>query len=143
MVSSMMCRYSDSTGDIAQLPGMTAERRDVMESAVRTLLTELGEDPSREGLVDTPKVRRRYMVFVGIEVEARAGDMALGSGAQAWTAGPEALRTLSGMGGRVAKAWLHMTAGTGETVSSSFGGAIFHEPELCSGEDLVIVRGIS
>lgn len=30
-----------------------------MRAAVRVVLEQLGEDPSREGIVDTPKVRLR------------------------------------------------------------------------------------
>jgi GTP cyclohydrolase I len=38
-----------------------AETSTSLEAAVRTLLTEIGEDPSREGLVATPeRVRRMY-----------------------------------------------------------------------------------
>ena len=35
---------------------MSSERLLRMQSAVRTLLLGVGEDPDREGLVDTPKV---------------------------------------------------------------------------------------
>jgi GTP cyclohydrolase I len=40
---------------------ITRKNRSVMEDAIRTILTEIGEDPAREGLADTPaRVRKSF-----------------------------------------------------------------------------------
>jgi GTP cyclohydrolase I len=52
--------------DIAKKPTVVAERpaREEAEEAVRTLIAYLGDDPAREGLVDTPsRVVRAYEEF--------------------------------------------------------------------------------
>ena len=48
----------DSTGDVSLDPAEPqAEQLAGMEHAVHQLLLGVGEDPAREGLVDTPRVR--------------------------------------------------------------------------------------
>ncbi len=48
---------------------------DAIAGAVRTILEAVGEDPDREGLVDTPRrVARMYAeVFGGINIDASDG----------------------------------------------------------------------
>ena len=44
-----------TTGDAAEEAAASVARRDEVEAAVRKLIQWVGEDPDREGLVDTPK----------------------------------------------------------------------------------------
>ncbi|MGB0553360.1 MAG: GTP cyclohydrolase I FolE [Alphaproteobacteria bacterium] len=45
----------DTTGDAAEEAAASVVSRDEVEAAVRKLIHWIGEDPDREGLVDTPK----------------------------------------------------------------------------------------
>ena len=53
-----MVRHIDSTCSLADAaPGSQEEAQlATMEAAVKQLLVNVGEDPTREGLVDTPRV---------------------------------------------------------------------------------------
>ncbi|CAH1659360.1 GTP cyclohydrolase 1 [Hyphomicrobiales bacterium] len=58
VVKSLSARMADATAD---KPNMTRPSREEAEAAVRVLLQWAGEDPDREGLLDTPKrVVRTY-----------------------------------------------------------------------------------
>lgn len=51
-----MVRHVDSTCSLSDAaPGAEEQLRN-MEAAVKQLLVNVGEDPMREGLVDTPRV---------------------------------------------------------------------------------------
>lgn len=64
VVKSLSARMADATAD---KPNVTRPSREEAEAAVRILLQWAGEDPDREGLIDTPsRVARTYdEVFSG------------------------------------------------------------------------------
>lgn len=54
------------TGKTSETPTLPKPSREEAEAAVRTLLAWIGEDPDREGLIDTPKrVVKAYDQFFG------------------------------------------------------------------------------
>lgn len=58
VVKSLSARMADATAD---KPNVTRPSREEAEAAVRILLQWAGEDPDREGLIDTPsRVARTY-----------------------------------------------------------------------------------
>ncbi len=63
---------NDELGGVAPAPGVDLRR---IEAAVREILLAVGEDPDREGLIDTPaRVARAYAeVFSGLHQDA--GDL--------------------------------------------------------------------
>jgi len=65
----LSCDADDRTGDGPPGPGKIDLRR--IERAVREILTAVGEDPDREGLVETPaRVARMYAeVFGGLHLD--------------------------------------------------------------------------
>jgi GTP cyclohydrolase I len=109
-----------------------------MEAAVQQLLLGVGEDPSREGLVDTPRVSAR-----SVQLAAAAARLAVAAAlcvAHVVSVPPRSLPRLQ----RVAKAWLDMTRGYRQECKSAFGTALFHEPTVAAGADgLVVVRDIT
>src|SRR4051812_20396648 len=53
-----------------QLAEIQEVKHDILENSIRTILEEIGENPNREGLLDTPRrVAKMYReVFAGVGV---------------------------------------------------------------------------
>ena len=61
VVKSLSARMAEATADKAQNKSKSRPSREEAEAAVRTLILWAGDDPSREGLVDTPmRVAKAY-----------------------------------------------------------------------------------
>lgn len=57
--------------DFPEPVGADQERINAIAAAVRTILTELGEDPDRAGLVDTPKRVAKALLYLNQGLEQR------------------------------------------------------------------------
>jgi GTP cyclohydrolase IA len=64
----------DPGGGLADGPVLAAECKEIVANAISTILQAVGEDPQREGLLDTPnRVARSYdELLIGYKVDPRA-----------------------------------------------------------------------